>query len=313
MKTEISPAESGSESLLVAENVTVERSREIGEKEVCLRRVSLEISRGEILALAGEQGAGTSIFCQLLAAGGVRGARVLSGRLWMGGEDLFQLRGRRRRSACRSGILYAGPDLMATFHPRRSVLRNLRDFIAARELPVETLTSASLHEKLYRVGCIEPEKFLHRKPEGLTSLELARLILLRVLLAGVRVFLCDGVLPALDPAARKQFLELIEDLQKEEGLAIVLTTGRLAGVDAFSDRVAVFFEGGILESGESRDVVRQPRFLYTREFLSCSPSLGDLPREREGISREAVSEAEEAIHAEMKTLDGDDSQVYHGE
>lgn len=202
---------------------------------------------------------------------------------------------------------------MATFHPQRSVHQNLRDFVFARELPVESLAASDLHEKLYRVGCIEPETFLLRRMVELTSLELARLILLRVLLSGAGLFLCDGLLPGLDRAARRPFLGLLADLQREEGLTIVLTTGRLGDVYALADRVAVFFEGGILESGDAHDIVRRPRFRYTQEFLNCSPSLSDLPRELEGISREAVSEAEEAIHAEMTSLQTDDTQADHGE
>ncbi len=310
MENKSSHPDLDSDCFLTAENISAERSRGIGEKEVCLRQVSLEVSRGEILALAGERGAGTSVFCQLLATGRLQGAKILSGKLRVGGENLLDLRPRRRKHAFRSHVLYSGRDLIATYQPKRTVLQNLRDFVASRELPIEVLAASSLHEKLYRVGCIEPETFLSKKVETLTELELARVVLLRVLLSEVELFVCDGVTSGLDPVAENQFFELLVHLQKEENLAIVLTTGRLAGVETFADRVAVFYEGGVLESGEANGIVTQPKFLYTEEFRSCSPRIEDPLQGFGGISREAVAEADEAIHGTVTTLSEDESPGY---
>ncbi len=84
----------------------------------------------------------------------------------------------------------------------------------------------------------------------------------------------------------------------------LVSTGSLRGVERFANRVAVFFEGGILEEGTPVDLLTNPRFAYTREFRSCEPGLTDLPRDLPTISREAAREAEVHVHQTSSSLDG---------
>ena len=308
MNAESVPPETGSREsetgiLLSVENFTVERARRYEDEEVCLRQVSLDLARGEILVLAGEQGSGVSMFCRWVAAGSVPGAKVLSGEIILDGEVLFALSRRRRRNLCRSKALYMGRPALATFSEKRSVAQNLRDFASARGIPISRLGTQDLHEKLYRVGCIEPEHLLEAPVRDLSMRDIARLLLLRVLLAEVDLLVCDWVTLEFDAVTERQFLEMLVHLQKEENLSVLFTSGKLRGVEEFADQVAIFYEGGILEKGDPAEVIAKPKFQYTEEFLECSPAILDLPRKLGGISREAIAEAENAVRGGVATLD----------
>lgn len=287
---------------LSVENLTIERGRRFEEEEVCLRQVSLELRKGDFYVLAGEQGSGVSMFCRWVAAGMVRGAKVLSGEIILDGEPLLSL-GRRRRQFCGRRILYAGRHSLATFEEKRTVLQNLRDFVRSRRLPAQSLAPDSLHEKLYQIGCMEPESLLVTPVEDLVRIDVARLLLLQVLLAEVDLLVCDWTTLDFDLVTERQFLEMLVHFQKEEKLSVLYTSGRLRGVEKFADRVAVFFEGGILEKGDSSDLISNPKFQYTREFLQCSPTLLDLPKKLAGISRDAITEAEEAVRGSVASLE----------
>lgn len=308
MSNAFSPAavdgsETGDDRLLSVDRFTVEQTRRHEEEEVCLRQVSLDLNRAEFLVLAGESGSGVSMLCRWLAAGAVRGSKVLSGEIILEGQPVFELSRRKRRQLFLSKVLYTGRNARSTFCESRTALQNLRDFVTARGLSLRQISANSLHEKLYRVGCIEPERLLETPVCNLAMIDIARLLLLRVLLAEVDLLICDGVTLDFDAVTERQFLEMLVHFQKEERLSLLFSSGKLRGVENFADQVAVFYEGGLLEKGAPSQLIANPEFSYTRDFLHCSPSLLDVPKRLEGISKEAIARAESAIRGEMTSIE----------
>ncbi|NRB75613.1 MAG: hypothetical protein HRU46_14720, partial [Verrucomicrobiales bacterium] len=151
-------------------------------------------------------------------------------------------------------------------------------------------------DPFYRVGIVEPERVLLRRISELSHLMIRKLGLMRALLTQSQLLICDHALGSLDRVAAYQFVELLHQLGEESEMAVLMMSGSLRSVERFADRVAVFYEGGILEAGTTNDIIRAPKHLYTKEFLKCVPDLSTYPEELPAISREAIREAENSIH-----------------
>jgi len=296
--------ETGDSPLLEVSDVTVERPAGLGDRRIGLRRVSLELHPGEILVLAGETGSGKSLLGRLIVGAAGPQVKLIAGSINFEGRDLLRLKQRELRVVRRGPIAMVPGDPDAQLNPDRTVRQWLRDFIrmAGRQsdLPGEKAWS----DYFYRVGIIEPERILPQTAGDLSPMIVKRLLVMRAIMAGARLLICDEATAGLDRIGATQFLELLCQVREETDMGILLTTGSLRGVERYADRVAVFFEGAILESGPPASILDRPQFAYTREFRACEPRLGDLPRELPAISREAVREAEEAIHEAASSLAG---------
>jgi len=292
-----------SDTWLEVSGLTVERIRAWSDRGIGLRRVSLSLEQGEILALAGESGSGRSFLARLLAGAPDPGARVLEGRVRLDGEEVLAADPRRRPRGRRSArIALVSKEPLEQFNPDRSVRRCLGDWVRSAAANGEG-GDAAWSEFFHTVGIVEPERILERMVRDLPGLMIQRLALMRALVGGAELIICDEASATLDRIAEAQFIELIRQIRDERGAAFLVTTGSLRGVERFADRVAVFYEGGVLESGEARRVVEAPRHRYTREFLDCLPRLSRAPGDLPAISREAAREAEATVHDQEATFD----------
>ncbi|MCB1203835.1 MAG: hypothetical protein KDN18_06225 [Verrucomicrobiae bacterium] len=282
--------------LLEVENLTVELPDVLEEGRIGLRHVGLTLKRNEIFVLAGESGSGPLLLASLLAGIAAPRLRLLSGRLVVLGQEVIQSRaGRRRLCDLRRGpVTVIGDASIVPLEPVHTVRQWLRE---VRRLA--TRGSRAWEDCFFHAGLVEPETILGRRLASLTPLTRARLGVVRSMLLGSELIISLEVEKGLDPLSRIAYRELLRRIRDEGGPSILCTVGSLRGVERYANRVAVFYEGGLLESGPPRELLAEPRFAYTREFHACAPFLepgrGDVSLGR-SISREAVREAEEAVH-----------------
>lgn len=286
------------------ENLTLERTRGGDEHAIRLRGVSLRVEPGEICVLAGEAGSGKSALCRFLLGARQPGIRVLTGSVEFEGRDLLLLRTSERRVVQRERMCFVGRHPEEAFNPDRTVRQSLSEFARLVGKSARLSGEREWSEAFYQVGIIEPERILPLRVGELPTLLVQRLALMRALISGAGFLLCDEPTAGLDRVAEREFLSLVEQLREECGLTVLLSAGRLRGMDRFADRIAVFFDGGVLEEGKAEDVVSDPAFLYTREYLAATPRITHLPGELTTISREAISEAETEIHGASSVVPG---------
>ncbi len=277
-----------SPALVSVADLTVEISSPLRERRVGLRRVSLALAAGEIVTLAGETGSGNSLLAQIVGGHVDRRARRLSGSLSYEGKRATLRRGRLTPPP-RGHVATVGNGTDYPLPPDWTV----GDWLGSLSRRSRT---ADWRDAFHAAGFVESDELLEVSFGDLDPLSQARLGVARALLTGARLLVSEEVERELDPVGAATWRELLQRVRSEFGLAILHSALSLRGIEAFADRVLVFFEGSLLEGGDAAALALAPRYRYTREFLACEPRLFPPLAERPaGISREAVREAEEAV------------------
>lgn len=278
-------------SLLTVNDLTIEAPGLFGERRIGLRQVSLSFAPGEIAVLAGETDSGKSLLARLATGTADPRTKVLSGLIELEGISLARMKRHRLLGLRRGPVTLVASETLAPTDSDRTVrqwLRSLRRLAKGK--------GREWNDCCFSAGLLEPDSLLPRRLAELPPLDRKRLGAVRALLLGSRLLVSEEAGADLDPLAETAWHELLVRLRNEFGIGILVTTTSLRGVERFADHVAIFFEGGILEQGTPAEIVASPRFAYTREFRACDPSLADTPGDLHAISREAIREAEEAVH-----------------
>lgn len=259
------------------------------EPVIAVRHISLSVNRGEIFALVGSTGSGKT--ATVLSLGGLLPpkGRVLTGKAVLRldedeneeGVDLLALRTRRRRKLRRGPMAYLFRDIGAQLNRRLTIRQHIRESIELAGKKKEFKDEKSWMPVLYEVGLVEPESMLGKYPDQLPEVTVQRLLIAMALLRGVELLVADEPTSDLDATAESQILRLLNELRESRGLTILLLTHNFGILKNLAGRVAVMFEGNIVETGPAEQILKKPKSGYTRALLDCVPKLGDR-RERLG-------------------------------
>lgn len=243
--------------------------RGTGETFVAVDNVSLSVGRAEVVALVGESGSGKSTLARLA----LRLDEPDSGRITLGGINLTNLHGRALRGA-RVSMQPIFQDPAGSFNPRRRVDASM--FQAMPHLqPAERRSVA--RDLLERVGLRPADSFLARFPHELSGGQRQRLAVARAIAMDPALIIGDEPLSGADVSIQGQMLNLMADLRRERSLAFLMITHDISIARAFADRVAVMYQGRIVEEGLPEDVLGRPRDAYTRRLVAAVPTLKEAP------------------------------------
>ncbi|MFD2642040.1 dipeptide ABC transporter ATP-binding protein [Pseudomonas japonica] len=222
--------------------------------------LSLQVHRGECLAVVGESGSGKTSLARTLAGLGDGGI----GQLRFAGQPLSLL-ARKREAATRHRIQYIFQNPYRALNPRQSVFQCL-------QAPLEHffgLKGAACRERieaaLTRVAL--PVETAGKYPHQLSGGERQRVAIARALVCEPEVLICDEVTSALDVSVQAAILALLRELQ-EEGMTLVFVTHDLGVVRAIADRIVVVKEGRIVEEGGSAEVLDRPGSDYVKGLVA---------------------------------------------
>ena len=233
--------------------------------KVVVHNVSLSIRRGECLALVGESGSGKTTVSR--AIGGLH--REWTGSMSFNGAEL-QKTARRRTSGARQGIQYIFQNPYGSLNPRRTIGESISRPLAIIGTSKSESRKAVL-DVLEKVNL--PGSYAGKYPDQLSGGERQRVAIARALVSNPVVLVCDEVTSALDVLVQAAIIDLLGDLRKQMGLAMLFVTHNLPLVRSIADEVAVMSEGRIVEVGPAESVIGNPQQAYTKSLIMATPSI----------------------------------------
>ena len=250
--------------LLQVQNLSVR----FGAKEV-VRGVSFDIASGEKLALVGESGSGKTITALSLLR--LVPDADLSGRALMAGRDLLQLSERELRGVRGGDIAMVFQEPMTALNPLMPVGEQIAEVLQLKQALTRAQSAQAAIELIASTGIPEPARRARAFPHQLSGGQRQRAVIAMALASRPRLLLADEPTTALDVTLRGQILDLLSDLQRQTGMAVLLITHDLHLVRRFADRVAVMEHGVLVEQGAVADVFSQPRHPYTQRLIGSVP------------------------------------------
>jgi oligopeptide/dipeptide ABC transporter ATP-binding protein len=237
--------------------------------------VDLTIGSGETLGLVGESGCGKSTLGRLAA----RLYEPTSGKVMFEGRDISHL-SRRELAPIRPEIQMIFQDPYSSLNPRQTVGTIVGGPMEINDIHPEGGVEKRVRELLEIVG-LNPEHY-NRFPHEFSGGQRQRIGVARALALNPKLIIADEPVSALDVSIQAQVVNLLQQLQRDLGIAFLFIAHDLAVVRHFSQRVAVMYLGRIVEIGDRVDIYERPRHPYTHALLSAVPeaTVETEPRER---------------------------------
>lgn len=242
-----------------------------------IRKVSLDIYKGEIIAIVGESGSGKSVFTKCFT--GMleeNGSIDEESKIMYSGVDIskfktneewLNIRGKR--------ISTIFQDPMTSLNPLRRIGSQIAEVIRLHRGFSKEDAKAEAIKLLKRVGIKDAEQRYDDYPFQYSGGMRQRVVIAIALACNPDILICDEPTTALDVTIQAQILNLIKELKEEYGFTIIFITHDLGVVAEIADRVAVMYGGQIIEYGTAKEIFYDPRHPYTWALLSSLPQLGE--------------------------------------
>ena len=258
--------------VLEVEGLVVSFPGEHGRTPV-VDRLDLELDAGDTLALVGESGCGKSMTALSLLRLVPRPGRIDAGRIRIDGEDLLALRvdALRRLRGHKAGMIFQEP--MTSLNPVLRVGAQVVEAIRLHERVGVLEARRRAAELFERVGIPDPAERLDAYPHELSGGMKQRVMIAIALAARPRLLIADEPTTALDVTIQAQVLELLRELRRDTGMAVLLITHDLGIVNEVADRVAVMYAGRVVEVGARETLLGAARHPYTQGLLRSIPAL----------------------------------------
>ncbi|AFY70750.1 ABC transporter related protein [Thalassoporum mexicanum PCC 7367] len=244
-------------------------------RTTAVKDVSFELKRGEILGIVGESGSGKSVtalsIMGLLGQTGITNGEVRFKLQGSGEIDLLKLPTEQMRQ-------YRGDRLAMIFQEPMSSLNPL--FTCGYQIVEAIRLHQQVDQKQAKVIAIDlfaevklpnPEQIFDRYPHQLSGGQLQRVMIAMAMSCNPDILIADEPTTALDVTVQATILNLIKQLQAERQMSVIFITHDLGVISQIADRVVVMYKGALVESGNTRDIFKNPQHPYTKGLITCRP------------------------------------------
>jgi peptide/nickel transport system ATP-binding protein len=261
-------------AILRVQDLHVEFKTRRGQALV-LNGVDFEIRSGETLCVVGESGCGKSMTAlALLRLIPSPPGRISGGRVMFQDENLVAASEARMREVRGNRISMIFQEPMTSLNPVFSVGDQIGESLRLHAGLDAAAARRRAIEMLQQVGIPAPERRVDEYPHQLSGGMRQRVMIAMALACRPDILIADEPTTALDVTVQAQIFDLLRDLQRDKGTAIMLITHDMGAVAEMADRVVVMYAGRVIEQGSTEQVLSEPGHPYTRGLIDCLPELG---------------------------------------
>ncbi|MDR6590944.1 MULTISPECIES: ABC transporter ATP-binding protein [Agrobacterium] len=258
-------------AIIDARNIAVTFKVEHGTVEA-VKDISFQLYRGETIAIVGESGSGKSVTARTVMGLLTKRATISkSAVVRFNGEDILKFSSRQRRALRGNRISMIFQEPMSSLNPIYTIGSQIVEAIRVHSKLSRKEAEARALDLLRQVQIPEPEARLKQYPHQLSGGQRQRVMIAMALSNDPDVLIADEPTTALDVTVQAQILNLIRDLQKKRGMAVVLITHDLTIVKQFSDYVYVMQHGEMREHNTTEQLFAAPQHPYTKKLLASEP------------------------------------------
>ncbi len=246
--------------------------------------VSFNLERGKVLGIVGESGSGKSVTAysvmQILAGTG----KIVGGSIKLDGEELVGADEKVMKTVRGNKVSIIFQDPMTSLNPTYTIGSQLMEAILLHTDRDKKQAKERAVEMLKLVNVNEPEKRMKQYPFELSGGMRQRVMIAMALACEPDILIADEPTTALDVTIQAQILELMQDLQKELGMAIIMITHDLGVVAQMCDEIVVMYAGSICEQGTADEIFYNPQHEYTKGLIRSLPSANTAGKKLQPIS-----------------------------
>ncbi|MGF9564832.1 ABC transporter ATP-binding protein [Neorhizobium sp. JUb45] len=235
--------------------------------------VSFSVNAGEVVALVGESGSGKTSTAQAVIGLLAENGRIESGAIVLNGEDISRWSNARLRNIRGAVVSLVPQDPGNSLNPVATIGEQVREILSIHGRISRREADRRVIELLTHVGLSEPELRAKQYPHELSGGMKQRVLIAIAIALRPALIIADEPTSALDVTVQRRILDLIDDLRRQYGTAVLLVTHDLGVAADRSDKIIVLQGGRIQEQGKTADVLAAPQSAYTRKLLSDAPSL----------------------------------------
>ena len=265
-------------SLLQIKNLSVDFKTEYGNTSA-IKNISLEINKGEIVAIVGESGSGKTVtslsILQLLQS---PPAKYASGEILFSKDqnkqiDLLKLSEPEMRDIRGNEIAMIFQEPMTSLNPVQTCGSQVMEAIQSHEKKNKNSTRKKTIELFEQVQLPDPVNILDRYPHQLSGGQKQRVMIAMAMSCNPSLLIADEPTTALDVTVQKTILQLIKNLQQQYEMGVIYITHDLSLVAEIADKVIVMYKGSVVEAGSTKDIFLNAQHPYTKALLACRPVL----------------------------------------
>lgn len=241
-----------------------------------VRALDMELARGEVLAIVGESGSGKSVTARAILGLLPTNATVDYGAVTFDGERIDSFGVSRLRAYRGGSVAMIFQEPSSSFDPLYPIGKTLREVITAHspDMPPDAVSRRSM-QLLHEIGIEDAARRMRNYPHQFSGGQLQRIGLAVALAADPAVLIADEPTTALDVTVQAEIVALLKRIIADRSLSVVFISHDIALVASVADRIAVMYDGSIMEIGSCNDVVSTPHHPYTAALLKSVIRLGE--------------------------------------